>query len=199
MEIKNYPSNSGSSHAEKKEEPKHIKKVVKGTVKTKKKSELQKFGQKFISEDAGNLKDYVLGDVLIPSIKKAIVDIVTDGINIVMYGDANIGKKRGSKINYCSYSDDRYERSRTSKRRDAYDYDDIILDTRAEAEDVLNSLDEIIDGYDMASVADLYELVGITDTSYTANDYGWFDLRSARTVHVREGWLLKLPRPVPLN
>lgn len=37
----------------------------------------------FISEDAGNIKSYVVLDVLVPAIKKAIADIVTGGIDML--------------------------------------------------------------------------------------------------------------------
>lgn len=197
-----YASNSHKSKKEelKNSEKKEIKKVVKKVAHTKKKSEFKKITESFISEDAGNIKDHVLGDVLIPSIKKALYDIVVDGFSMALWGETgHVKKSKGSRVSYESMYDRGKRDSRGSKRRDAYDYDDIIVDSRQEAEEVLSSMDEIIDRYDMVSVADLYELVGITDTSYTANDYGWFDIRNARAVHVREGWLLKMPKAVPLN
>lgn len=197
-----YASNSHKSKKEesKNSEKKEIKKVVKKAAHTKKKSEFKKITESFISEDAGNIKDHVLGDVLIPSIKKALYDIVVDGFSMALWDETgHVKKSKGSRVSYESMYDRDRRDSRGSKRRDAYDYDDIIVDSRQEAEEVLSSMDEIIDRYDMVSVADLYELVGITDTSYTANDYGWFDIRNARAVHVREGWLLKMPKAVPLN
>lgn len=59
-------------------------------------------------------------------------------------------------------------------------------------------MDELIDTYGLASVADLYDLVGKT-CEYTDNNYGWNDIRSAAVVRVRDGYLLKLPRALPLN
>ena len=77
-------------------------------------------------------------------------------------------------------------------------YDDIILDTRREAEEVLDRMQDLIDNYGMVSVADLYDLVGING-SYTDNKYGWTHLRSADVQHVREGYLLKLPKALPFD
>ena len=59
---------------------KKVEKVIAGTVKSKKKSEIRKFTDVFISEDIDNVKSYILLDVLIPAIKKAISDVVTNGI-----------------------------------------------------------------------------------------------------------------------
>lgn len=69
---------------EKQQEEKRVKKVVSGTVKIKKKGEMRKLADVFISEDVANVKSYVLMDVLVPAIKKAIVDIVENGINMVL-------------------------------------------------------------------------------------------------------------------
>ena len=64
---------------------KKIEKVVTGTVKTRKKPAAQKLTDIFISEDAANVKSYIFMDVLVPAIKKAISDIVTDGIEMILY------------------------------------------------------------------------------------------------------------------
>lgn len=184
---------------------KKVEKIVKGKVKTKKKSEISKFKDVFISEDAKDVKSYIVMDVLIPAAKKAISDIVRDGIDMILYG--NTGHKRSggyssgaSYVSYRSYSDRdrRDDRSyRSSTRRTGYDYDDIVLEDRQEAEDVLERMDELLDTYEIVSVADLYDLVGKT-CNYTDNKYGWTNLRNAEPVHVRDGWLLKLPKAGPI-
>ena len=76
--------------------------------------------------------------------------------------------------------------------------DDVILDNRGEAEEVLSRMDELIDTYGIVSVADFYDLVGITG-KYTDNNYGWTDIHSAKVVSVRDGYLIKLPRALPVN
>ena len=84
---------------------KKVEKIVKGKVKTKKKSEISKFKDVFISEDAKDVKSYIMMDVLIPAAKKAISDIVRDGIDMILYG--NTGHKRSSGYSsgasYVSY------------------------------------------------------------------------------------------------
>ena len=74
----------------------------------------------------------------------------------------------------------------------------MILDNRGEAEDVLSRMDELVATYGLVSVADFYDLVGITG-NWTDNKYGWTDIRSANVVHVREGYIIKLPKALPLN
>ena len=171
--------------------------------KTKKKSEVKKFADVFIAEDITSVKDYIVNDVLIPAAKKAISDIITNGIDMILYGEAKGRDRRrdgGSRVSYTKYyerdRDRDYDRTRT--RRSVYDYDDIILDTRGEAEDVLNRMDDLIDAYGMVSGAELYELVGISG-NYTDNKYGWTNLRNAEVRRTRDGYLLKLPKALPFD
>lgn len=179
---------------------KPISKVTKGKVKVKKKSELHKLANTFISEDAAKVKSYVIGDVLIPAIKKAISDIVTNGIDMILYGETGHSKRSSSsRISYSKYYDDRRDdrRSSTSASISRYDYDDVIFETRDEAKEVLERMDELIDLYGVASIADFYDLAGITG-NYTDNKYGWTNLASADVVRVRDGYTIKLPRVRPL-
>ena len=181
-------------------ERKPISKVTKGKVKVKKKSELHKLADTFISEDAAKVKSYVIGDVLIPAIKKAISDIVTNGIDMILYGETGHSKRSSSsRISYSKYYDDRRDdrRSSTSALSSRYDYDDVIFETRDEAKEVLERMDELIDLYGVASIADFYDLAGITG-NYTDNKYGWTNLASADVVRVRDGYTIKLPRVRPL-
>lgn len=195
----------GNSHRSKevegKEERKKLEPIAKG--KAKKKNEIKKFADVFIAEDVTSVKDYILMEVLLPAAKKAISDIVTNGIEMILYGETRSKSKgRDSRVSYTKYYDrerDRdYDRPSRSRGRYGYDYDDIILDTRKEAEEVLDRMDDLIDNYGMVSVADLYDLVGISG-NYTDNKYGWTNLRNADVQRVRDGYLLKLPKALPFD
>lgn len=183
-------------------ERKKLEKVVSGKAKVKKKSEMRKIKDVFISEDASNIKSYVLMDVLVPAIKKAISDIVTNGIDMILYGETGHTKRRttASSISYRDYynqkSDDRFRD--TNRTRSGYSYDDIVLESRGEAEDVLSRMDELVETYGVVAVADLYDLVGITG-EYTDNKYGWTNIRNAEVIRVRDGYMLKLPRALPIK
>ena len=198
-----YKSNSHrSKETEKQEERQKLEPIAKG--KAKKKSEVKKFADTFIAEDITSVKDYIIMEVLLPAAKKAISDIVRDGIDMLLYGDTGRGGKRSSGgsayVSYRDYSSNRRDDDRrgTSRNRSGYSYDDIIVETRGEAEEVLSQMDDLIDTYGDVSVADLYDLVG-KSSNYTDYKYGWKNIRNAEAVRVRDGYLLKLPRAVPLN
>ena len=171
---------------------------------TKKKSEVAKFKDVFISEDAASVGSYLFMDVLIPALKNTVEDLVTYGIRRLLRGDTGT-RRSGSSIDSISYrdynkiskrDDVRYEDS--SRTKTGYNYDDVIVGSRTEAEEVLMRLDELIETYGQASVADLYDLVGITG-KYTDNNYGWINIRNAEPVQVRDGYLLRLPKVGPLR
>lgn len=181
---------------------KKIEKIIKGKAKTKKKSELHKFTDVFISEDAANVKSYIIMDVLIPAAKKAISDIVRDGIDMILYGSSGKRGDRysGNRPSYASYaksSSDRYREE--SRARSRSSFDDIIFETRDGAEDVLMSMDGLLERYGVVTVADMYDMAELTQP-YTSNRYGWTSLRSAEIVRCgRDGYMIKMPRPAPID
>lgn len=185
--------------SEVKEEPKKLQKVVSGSVKVRKKSPLK---EALISEDAANIKSYILMDVLIPAVKKAISDIVKNGIEMLLYGDSgrpNDRRSPSSGVSYRDYydlKDDRYRQVPPS--RQGRSPDKIVIPSRGEAEEVLTRMDELLETYKMVTVADFYDLVGVT-CDYTDNNYGWTSLRSADVIRVRDGYIIKLPRALPIK
>ena len=187
-----YAPNSHKSKEEKAltevPERKKLEKVVTGKVKTKKRNEIR-----------------VLMEVLVPAVKKAISDIVTNGIDMLLFGEGGRTRRTSSAstVSYRNYYDqkDTTRRDYSSTRvrtRTGYSYDDIILETRGEAEEVLARMDELIETYGIVSVADMYDLVGKT-CNYTDNKYGWTNILNAEPIHVRDGYMLKMPKAGPIN
>ena len=198
-----YESNSHKFKEQKAlaEREKVKKAAIKGKVKIKKKKGLNKIAGDIISADAKNVKSYVLMDVLIPSLKKAISDIVTNGIDMILYGESK--PKKGTKSNYVSYdrfaNDQRYTERQSSTTRVRYSVDDIIFESKRDAEEVIIGMDQIIDQYGVVRVADLYDLVGMTG-NYTDNRYGWDDIRTADITRTRDGdYVLRMPRARPIK
>ena len=200
-----YTPNSHKHKAENKPaKEKNVTKVVSGTVKTRKKNELQKMTGAIISEDARNVKSYILMDVLLPAVKDAIEDIVTNGIRMILRGEAGARRSGGSsgsvvsRISYNTAYDSRRSSYSEPRTRVGYSFDDIVLGTRGEAENVLRHMDDLIESYGAVSVADLYDLVGILG-SPNDNKWGWANIRTAEPIRVRDGYLLKLPKVCPID
>lgn len=189
----------GEAHAPM--EDKKIEKVVTGGVKQRKKSGLSKAASTFMPGDVDSVKSYILMDILIPSIKRAISDVVCNGINMLL-GEPNRGKGgngASAKVSYRQYYRDEPDRRDYARPRAQaqYSYDDIVFDNRGDAEEVLYRMEELLERFEVVSVADLFDMAGIS-CQYTDNKYGWTDLRSAHVERVRDGYIISLPRATSL-
>ena len=188
-DIYDYKPNSHAYKREQALENKKIEKVANG--KLKKRSAL--------SHDMENIKTYALKDVLIPALQKAVVDIVRNGVEMLVYRGEKPPSSRNSALPYVSYnkygssSDRRYSEPRSV----GYGIDDIVLETRGEAVEVLRHMDAIVDSYGVLSVLDLFDLVGIRSTP-NDNKYGWTNIRSAEIVRVSGGYTIRMPKPLPI-
>lgn len=185
-------------------EEKRVQKVVKGSVKTKT-NEVRKFADIFISEDIANVKNYIFMDVLVPAIKKAIYDIVTNGIDMFLYGGSGKGKSStsGAKVSYRNYYDQKntnsgYRGSENTRNQSGFDYDDLEFENRGDAEAVIGQMQGAIGKYGFVTVADLFDMVDLP-TPYTSQKYGWMDVSSAEVIRYRGKYRLRLPRAVPID
>lgn len=182
---------------------KKVEKVVEGTVKTRKKPLSKKFAEVFLSEEADSVKGYLLFDVLIPAIKDTFSEMVSKGLDMLLYGEARstASRKRGQTyVSYSGFSSPKTapKESYSRRNRTMTDFQDIIFESRGEAEEVLTNLLDFIADYGVATVADLYDLVGITGP-FTDNRYGWTDLRTASVVRTRDGYVINLPKAIAID
>lgn len=194
-------------------EPKvKVERVVQSEVIRKKKSLSKKFKETFVGGDARSVWGYIFLDVMIPAAKDMMADATSQGMEKMLYGEVRSTSRRGGRgrsqngyVNYSRYSANRPPWEPNEPRRDVsprgrqtHDFDEVILETRGEAEQVIEQLFELVSKYEQATVSDLYGLVGISG-DYTDEKWGWTELRGAQPVRVRNGYLLDLPRPEPLR
>ena len=189
--------------------PTEIKKVEKnndGSVRVRKKNELQKFVDSAITEDVADIKQYVKSEVVVPAIKKTISDIVSgvfdiirNSVDVALFGDVSSRNRGGSsRTPYNSYYDGRnsVKRQHDSRHRSVFDYETLEYVNRGKAEQVLHDLRETIREYNFASVFDLYDFSDM-DAPSTSSDYGWADLSTAQVRYERGMYVIKLPRAIP--
>ena len=207
MDIKDYPGNSHKSRNTSPEEPKKIEKVIKGSVVTRKKTIGRRFIDLFLGDDVESVSSYIMYEVLIPAAKDTVFDMIRGGTEMLLFGDSRGSARQSRRSNgkayvrydRVSYRDEDRRRNVSQRSRARHNFDEIILDSYVEAEEVLNILIELIERYDMATVADLYELVGIERT-HTDEKWGWENLAHSKITRVRgSGYLLDLPRPILLD
>lgn len=183
-----------------------IKKVVTGEVKTHKPSPFKRFKDNFVEEDSKTVKSYILFDVIIPGIKNIVADSLINTINMVLFGE---GKPKGNvsrngKRSVIHYDKPSYRQGSTTRRmisssaRAKQDFQEIEMESRGEAEEVLSQLVDLTIDYDEATVSDFYGLVGITP-NYNDEKWGWKDLSMASVKRTRMGYIIDLPKPIWLD
>lgn len=199
--VVSYPGNSRKQREENiKPKKEKVEKIIRGNVVKKKKSFLRKFTDMFLGPDVPSVSAYILHDVLIPAAKDTLEDLVKGSIEFLLRGEVR-GNRTGrsgsksyvryDKVSYRNERDDRREPS--ARNRSLHNFDDIVLESRGEAEEVLSTLVDLVEDYDVASIADLYDLVGIEST-FVDTKYGWTNLSRAFVSRVRDGYLIDLPQ-----
>jgi len=196
------------------EEKKRVEQVTQGQVERRKKPLGKRLTETFVGGDAKSVWAFVALDVMVPAAKDMLADAVSQGVERMIFGEAqSTGRRTGRRpsggphISYNKYSggarrlgppDEKSRHELSRRARASHDFDEIILSTRVEAEEVIERMCDLVDKYEAATVADLYDLIGVSGT-YTDDKWGWMDLRTASTRRVRNGYLLNLPAPDPLD
>jgi len=207
--MENYANNSlkaRSADAEPKAEKK-VEQVYTGAVVRRKKPLSKRFAEIFVAGDGQSVIGYIFKDVLVPSIQEMVTTAATQGIERMIFGESRTRTPsrsfgRAGHVSYNGYSSPTRAnapvRQMSHRARSIHDFDEIVLETRVEATDVLDSLFEILSKYQLVTVADMYNVVGISPSPQDTQ-FGWVDLRGSKVEHVREGYLLSLPAPEPVD
>ena len=183
------------------------KKVI-AKAKVQKKSAIKEALRTFFAQDLPEIAEHLVVDVAIPAAKNAITDMVTQGIQQLLYGE--VDPRRRPTSGYTSYSSSSranrgtgYYESRRSERHEPRqskptNVEDLVFDTRGDAVDVVGFVAEQIEEYGQVSVAELMSTVGIKPR-YTDERWGWTTNDAFEIRQIREGWLVSADRPEPLK
>ena len=191
---------------------KKVRKIVTGdAIKRDKKSLGSRLRTMLGGKDGQSVPDYIMYEVLGPALKDMITDAVIQGVERMVYGEAQSSVRRSanrrgpvgssSHIQYNRYSGTQRENRPTmsTRGRASHDFGEIELHTRAQAEAVIAQMVEFVDRFGHTSVADLYEMVDF-EAEFTDERWGWTDLRGADVRRTRQGtYVLILPRTEPIG
>lgn len=206
--VDDYPSNANGSKIIKSDDKVVDPVKMRGKVKQKR-SLFRDVKDEFISEDAPTVGSYILYDILLPALRDLVSDIGHGALDAVMGTDTrrynNRSNRNSSYISYNRYYDDRDRRRRDrdderyESRRRNNNLDDIIFDYREDAEDCLDRMIDYLERYDSVPVSYLYDICGMTvPGDFTKDDWGWYNLSSAKVRHVHGGYIIELPKVRPI-
>ena len=211
-----FPSNSQKKkdeQAARAAKPERQEKVITGDVVKRKKKFPHRFRDSIISGARSEaIGEFIYEGIIVPNMKKTLVnisDMIFDGFKQILeravYGDSRPVTRFGDNYPRTNYSTTTRVRTHigpdyatVAQSRARRQIEEIVLTTRAEADDVLKRLDILINEYGIASVQDLYDLLGIP-ASPIDRRWGWDNFRDADVRLVREGYLLILPPLIPIS
>lgn len=209
-----YQGNAKKNKEQKVKPDKEVKKVTTGKVIVQKKSFGTKFKDLFIAADFNSVSRYILMEVLIPAVRNLMWEASSKGIERMIFGERAAQRRMygsGSRTIYNSpvsrpipYPSavgspmaPRGLPVSPNPSTSRYNRDEFIIATREDANAVLEMMNNIIDQYEVASVADLYDLLGV-ESSHTDQKWGWVQLGDVTIRQTREGFLLDLPQASPI-
>lgn len=192
------------------------KKIVNSRAIKRKKSVGKRLLEMVVGDQVTDVRTFVVQDILVPAVKDMVADMAHGITDILIYRDTRGGRGyRGYSHGYdysrqyrssdpldrkygYGYSERRRDPRNDGPRRALKITDDIIVGSKREAENVLSEMARCIQQYGQVTLSQVYSMVG-WDQTYTDNYWGWYDMGSAHTKRVREGWLLDIPKPVPME
>jgi hypothetical protein len=202
-----FPGNSNKAQTPKPKpkEEKVIQKITTGEVIQKKKPLSERFKSVFFGADLKQVVHYVGVDVMLPALKSMVFETVKAGTERAIWGDngprrRQMPDQQRPRVSYNSPIDRGFSRgvhlpqqpTHYVGNRRRQSVGDIILASRSEAEMIVERMTDIIDKYDVVSIADLYQMCGLPST-YIDNEWGWSSLQYIDVRQTREGYIIDLP------
>lgn len=163
----------------------------------------------------------LLADVIVPNVKDLLMDLISEGGRQAIYGDSSrrrsassnvvssiVGGVRARQTSYNTMSQSPLVGNRTagdtaitaSRERSMFDFSGLTVPNRDMAEEVIERMGDPIQEFGRVTVADLYDLLGVTGNGFTDQKHGW-DAKGYSYFAIkktRDGWILDLPTPVGL-
>lgn len=196
-----FPSNSRKSK-ETTERPK-LERVTESDAQQRKTPVGTRMKNAMWGPSAKGILAFVAGSVVLPALK----DLASEGLKALtdgmIYGEdarrtTSSRYSSGGKTPYNRMHKAEPERVMSAKGRANHDFGELVLSTRNEGQLILNTLSDLIEDYGHATVAEMYDLAGITG-SFTDSKWGWMDIRGADIRRVAEGYVLKMPKTEPID
>lgn len=197
-----------AAQAEKASEKPKISPVVNKSARVPQKDSFgKKFVKSFLADEVNDIKEYIIMDCIIPSVKSAILDM----LSMSFFGERGRGSdyRRGDRYDYSSYygrssysgrrdRDSRERDRRERPREEKIDYRNIVMYEKADAERVVGSMRARIRETGGVSISEMLALIG-EPSNYTDTDYGWLDERDIGIRKVSSGFLIDVPEARYLN
>ena len=176
--------------------------VVKGKTEVSKNMDPANLLSKFVFDGVKTAGKSMISDVFIPKCKQTIYDTLVNGLNVLFWGPGgkrpSSGTGVGTRIQYASASGSKpltQAQKVTPTVKRTVDPEDITFESRLDAQNVYDTMIDIIDQYDKVSLADFMELAGVYNDDFTFRKYGWTTLPPADIRRLGNGsYYIRFPK-----
>lgn len=183
---------------------KKIEKVVTGKTTVNKNTDPGNIMSKFLVEGVQTAGKSMIMDVFLPKCKQAVYDALINGLSVLFWGAGGVKKSSsvgtGTRVNYSSASGTRPVSSTTSQRvtptiKKTIDPEDINFETRLDAQNVYDTMLDILEQYEKVSLSEFLELANVSNDDFTYNKYGWKSLPPADIRRLGNGmYYIRFPK-----
>ena len=175
------------------------------------------------SEDGTAVRQTIWTDIIAPTIKTGLYGIVLGALGSIFWGPGReryggytgyspyaYGNQWGYNpfgrityqarpTNYTDYSRHARPGQPAPQPTTQVSPTDVVFASRAEAELVKDTLSEILVTYHVVTLGDFYESCNVPVNGQTDYNVGWTDLSRLTVKERYGGWILELPRPMPIQ
>lgn len=176
--------------------------VVKGSTEVKKPTGLSKLMKEFLPGDIKQMKIDIYKKVIVPTVKKGILD----GVSMFLYGsptsgNSNLGKV--SRVIYQAGSSIYHDAQKQQSKQTTTQTNDctvILFESREDADLIVTTMQASMEQYQSVSISDYYDAAGHPELSeFTDTRFGWRNLASTKIIPVDGGkWKIIFPPAIPL-
>lgn len=165
----------------------------------------------FYNTSEKSFGEYFVQDLLVPNVNKMIGTVLHEAVTKIFGVGHGFGPTSpyhytnwgwGSNPNYVNYSAQStasaMQKTTPQRPQAGTDLGSYAMQTREDAENVLEGLEAYIEQYDVVPVSAFFSLIGVT-APYTYNDYGWSSLAEAKVISVGNGFAIHFPKPVRIR
>lgn len=177
------------------------KKTIKAVV--VKKSIWQRFRAAIFVSKPGEIKDYIIDNVLIPNTIDLLADIAYGTIDAALYGKSSRrrGRRRGKETTHSVIDFTNPDRDRivdTRRSGDIFDFGSVFFPDKQSADEAFDLLQEELENNGEVTCYYFCDIAEITPP-HTLQNWGWKTLEGTGYNRGPEGVALVLPKPVLLK
>lgn len=198
-----YPSNSRMVQPSQQQKMEKVQGVTKGRAIFQQDSLGMKIKKMFFPGDIRDIKGYALNNIIIPSLKNGVLALV----ELTLFGQVrrSNGGYSPSRTNYTYVSSNpqrqtvaQTQASVNQSDRANHNFQNIIFESYQDAEDVIETMVDLLNKYGRVTVAQFYDLARL-ECDWASENWGWTSFQRLETRAVRGGYIIDVNQPILLR